>query len=325
MSGLRDLARHLGLGRALRRIYHRPVGRVRDSIRNGGPLEQRRTEAGRRAMIEAARALPPLEAPDADGGEVHYLTGARYWYQTLFCFASIQARAPVRLTPVLWDDGSLEARHREHVLRVVPWTRVVGLDAIEARLDRVLPWSRYPVLRERRVEQPLIRKVLDLHAGEHGWKLLLDSDMLAFRRAGWLLDWLASDTKKPAYMVDAVEAYGYSESIRARLVGGKTLPERANIGIFGWRSEDLDIDWLEHAVGTLIREEGLHYNLTQGVASLLFAGRDCDVAPADDYLVLPGLDEGREPTAVLHHYVAESKRSYFQHGWRRVLRDLGAR
>ena len=317
---LRSIARRLGLGRALRVAYHTPVGLTRKSIREGGPLEQRRTELGRRAMVEAARRLPETTPPDADDGhEVHYLTGARYGYQTVFCFASLQAHAPSRITPVLYDDGTLTAEHRADVRRVIPWVRIVGADEIEARLDRVLPWSRYPVLRERRVEQPLIRKVLDLHAGQVGWKLLLDSDMLFFERPDWLLDWLASAHKRPAYMVDVVEAYGYSEALRSRLVGGKPFPHKANIGIFGWRGDDLDLDWLEHAVGTMIREEGLHYNLTQGVTSLLFAGRDCDVAPAEDYLVLPSLAEGQHPTAVLHHYVAQSKRSYFQHGWRHVL------
>ena len=49
---------------------------------------------------------------------------------------------------------------------------------------------------------------------------------------------------------------------------------------------------------------------------------DCDVAPEADYVVLPSVEEGRQPSVVLHHYVAESKRSYFQHGWRHVLPGL---
>lgn len=321
-SSLRSLARRVGLGRALRLVYHTPVGLARKSIREGGPLEQRRTEEGRRAMVEAAQSLPPLSVPSEDAGhEIHFLTGAKYWYQTLFCFASLQHYAPTRITPVLYDDGTLTDEYQGRFRRVVPWVRVVTLTEIEERLDEALPWSRFPTLRERRIEQPLIRKVLDLHAGETGWKMLLDSDMLFFRRPDWLLDWLAHPSK-PAYMVDVMEAYGYSDALRSRLVGGKPFPDRANIGFFGWRAEDLDLDWLEHAVRTMIEEEGTHYNLTQGITSMLFAGRDCAVAPKADYVVLPSLDEGRQPTAVLHHYVAESKRSYFQHGWRIALEQI---
>ena len=323
IAQLREAARRAGLGRALRLVYHTPVGLTRKSVREGGPLEQRRTERGRRAMVEAARRLPEITPPQADDGfEVHYLTGAKYWYQTVFCHASLQHHAPSRITPVLYDDGTLAPEYQEAVRRVVPWVRVETLADIEERLDDALPWSRYPTLRQRRVEQPLIRKVLDLHAGRPGWKMLLDSDMLFFQRPDWLLDWLSGQDENPAYMVDVVEAYGYSDGLRSRLVGGKPFPDRANIGIFGWQGADLDLDWLEHAVRTMLNEEGTHYNLTQGITSMLYAGRDCDVAPAEDYVVLPSLDEGRQPTVVLHHYVAESKRSYFQHGWRHAAAQL---
>ncbi|MFN0220002.1 MAG: hypothetical protein ACKVP4_14460 [Hyphomicrobium sp.] len=291
-------------------------------IRDGGPLARRQTENGRREMIAAARRLSPLSPPpDDSGAEVHYLTGSKYWYQTVFCHASLQINCPSRITPVIYDDGTLDANHQGEIRRIVPWARMVTISEIEAQLDIALPWSRYPILRQRRLAQPLIRKVLDLHAGQTGWKMLLDSDMLFFRHPLWLLDWLAQP-QNPAYMIDAIEAYGYSTELRSRICGQTSFPTRANIGIFGWRSEDLDFDWLEWAVGELLRCAGTHYNLTQGIASMLFAGRPCDPAPAEDYVVLPSLAEGRNPTAVLHHYVAQSKRSYFQHGWRIVFERL---
>ena len=120
-------------------------------------------------------------------------------------------------------------------------------------------------------------------------------------------------------MVDIRQAYGYSESLLRRVSGRADLPERVNCGIFGWCGKDLDLEWLEWAVRVLLDEEGFRYNLTQGICSMLFAGRACAVAPEKDYLVFPGLTEGRSPTAVLHHYVGESKRSFFQHGWRWAL------
>ena len=49
--------------------------------------------------------------------------------------------------------------------------------------------------------------------------------------------------------------------------------------------------------------------------------RDCTVAPLGDYVTLPGLPEVRDCRAVMHHYVAESKREYFRHNWARVLAD----
>jgi hypothetical protein len=52
---------------------------------------------------------------------------------------------------------------------------------------------------------------------------------------------------------------------------------------------------------------------------MLIANQPRVVLPAEDYVVLPSVDEGRRPAAALHHYVAHSKRSYFQHGWRSVV------
>jgi hypothetical protein len=42
------------------------------------------------------------------------------------------------------------------------------------------------------------------------------------------------------------------------------------------------------------------------------------VAPARDYVTCPGRAETQAPTAVMHHYVAASKRWYFRYGWRGI-------
>ena len=62
--------------------------------------------------------------------------------------------------------------------------------------------------------------------------------------------------------------------------------------------------------------------VSQALTALLLAEASAQALPAADYIVRPSLAEGRAPTAVLHHYVAHSKRSYFQHGWRHVLGEL---
>jgi hypothetical protein len=64
-------------GQLLLRFYHTPVSRIRDSLRNGGPWQERRTERGRVAMEAAALTLPvpaaasgpplPLHLPRAGG------------------------------------------------------------------------------------------------------------------------------------------------------------------------------------------------------------------------------------------------------------------
>lgn len=267
-------------------------------------------------MIAAARRLPPLPEPAPDAPEVNFLTGRRFWFQTAFCHWSLCRQAGHPLRAVFWDDGTLDAATAAEAARGFPGSRVVDAPGIEARLDRHLPAARFPVLRRRRLEYPNLRKLTDVHAGATGWHLVLDSDMLFFRRPDLLLQWLGSPGR-PLHMVDVQDAYGYSAGLLAALAG-RALPRCLNVGICGLRSEEIDWERLESWSGHLEAAEGTSYYQEQALVALLLAGRDCTVAPPGDYRLLPSEAEARHPTAAMHHYVDLSKRGYFRHAWRHL-------
>jgi hypothetical protein len=320
IRGGRRLARSLGLGRAALALYHRPVGLVRKSIAEGGPLEQWHTERGRRAMRDAAACLPALAAPPVDrGARVAFLSGEVHWYQTLFCFASLQAHMPERVTPVIFEDGTMTAEAREHLRRVVPWAELVGADTLEERLDRLLPAASFPWVRNRRPGFALLRKLTDVHSAAPGWTLFMDSDMLFFRHPEALQTWF--DTPHALFIQDAGRAYGYSPALMNELAGCH-VRDFVNSGLYALHSPSIDWDQLEFWCRTQMEREGPHYLQEQALTALLLTGAGAEALPAADYVVLPSLAEGRAPTAVLHHYVAHSKRSYFQHGWRHILDRL---
>ena len=56
---------------------------------------------------------------------------------------------------------------------------------------------------------------------------------------------------------------------------------------------------------------------------MLAARQPCAIAPAPDYVTLPRIDEIHACRAVMHHYVANSKRGYFQQCWRTALDRAG--
>lgn len=273
-------------------------------------------------MIEAAERLPEMDPPPAptEPMKVHFLTGKDHWYQSLFCFLSLQRFCEDRITPVLYSDGSFSRTCREKFRRVVPWAEIQTVEDIENRLDEALPNSDYPLLREWRHNQLLIRKITDVHAGSEGWKLLLDSDMLFFRKPQFLIDYLHRP-ERPCYMVDIDTYHGYSPQLRYKLADGP-IPEAVNTGICGLKSDDINFDRLQQWLQIMTDEEGAKYHVGQGLSSLIFAGRDCAVAPPSEYVVLPSLEERKSPTVTLHHYVAESRRSYFQYGWRHVFNGV---
>jgi hypothetical protein len=309
-----------GLGRALYYAWHLPRGKVSECIRQGGPIEQWRTERGRAAMESAAYSLPVLS--NLNGGpplQIHILTGRRFWYQTAFCLWSFARHSSRHLMPIIYDDGSLEEQYSAPLSRLFPNARFVSQREIIEALDHSLPVSRYPVLRERHLRYPNIRKLIDVHAGQSGWKLVIDSDLLFFRRPSLLVEWLESPAQ-PLHAVDCETSYGYSRKMLDSLAG-KPVAELVNVGLTGLNGSELDWDKLEFWCRELIKREGTHYYLEQALVAMLLAGQDCTIAPATDYVTLPRPPEALECRAAMHHYVSDSKRWYFRHCWRVAQQD----
>jgi hypothetical protein len=305
-------------GQLLLHLYHRPVGRIRHSLSNGGPLAQWRTERQRRQMVAAAERRPMLpQFPGSEPVTLHLMTGRHFWYQTIFCLDSFARAAQTTIRAELYDDGSIDQACAARLARLGPGVRLHSFADLRAKLDRHLPAGRFPALRDRWLLYPNIRKLIDVHLGGSGWKLVLDSDLLFFRRPGVLLDWLAAPAR-PLHAVDCQESYGYSRPLMEGLAGAP-IPPLVNVGLCGLRSDDLDWDEIEAWCAGLIAREKTNYYLEQALVAMLAARRQpCVVAPASDYVTLPSRAETLAPRAVMHHYVAASKRWYFRHGWRQV-------
>ncbi len=316
---MKSFFRSLGAGRLALRFYHNPLGRLRDCIREGGPLQQHRTERGRREMELAASRLPPLTPADITHPplELHLLTGRRFWYQSAFCLWSFAQQAGRRIAPVVYDDGTLAGEHRTVLAGIFPLARFVSREETHQRMEAHLPVTRFPVLRERWLNYPNIRKLTDIHAGSIGWKLVIDSDLLFFRRPSLLIKWL-DQPGLPLHAVDVENSYGYSRPLLESLAG-TPLADLVNVGLCGLNSSELDWPRLEHWCRSLLEKEGTSYYLEQALVAMLVAGRECTVAPAAGYVTLPRPPEAVDCTAVMHHYVAESKRWYFQRNWFRAI------
>lgn len=301
-------------GKFLYHTWHRPRAALQRVSAHGGWSESRRTARGRAAMENAAFALPPLPATSGASIELHLLTGRRFWFQTAFCLWTFARHACRRLSPVIYDDGSLDEEYRDPFRQLFPATRFVDRASATAALEAHLPAARYPQLRERWLNYPNIRKLIDPHLGSSGWKLVIDSDLLFFRRPDLLIAWF-DHSRLPLHAVDCENSYGYSRALMDRLAGA-TTSDRVNVGLVGLKSDDLDWDKIEAWVARLHAAEGTHYYLEQALTAMLLSGRSCTIAPPEDYVTFPRPPETEVPVAVMHHYVAASKREYFRHCWR---------
>jgi hypothetical protein len=309
--------RTFGLGRMLYWLWHKPLAGIAHSRRQGGPINQLINWRGRCAMTAAALTLPPRPAPAQDAPQVHFLTGKKFWYQTAFCCWSLCRHAGRDFVPVFIDDGTFDDELRAEATRLFPGAKFLAAAECEARLDAHLPMEKFPALRRQRRSYIHLRKLTDAHAGHHGWRVVLDSDMLFFRRPDALLAWLAAPDR-PVHMLDVQNAYGYPEATLVTLAG-RALPDRLNVGVCGLHSETIDWEKLEFWCARLLEQHGTSYYLEQALCALLLADSNPLRLPMDDYLIMPTESECRAPTAALHHYVAESKRGYFRHAWRQAL------
>jgi hypothetical protein len=123
-------------------------------------------------------------------------------------------------------------------------------------------------------------------------------------------------------MIDVADAYGYSRELLRKLAGCD-LPVRLNVGICGLHSDSIDWEKLEYWCRELVAREGKHYLMEQAIVAMLTAGKHCANAPAQTYIVAPNRAEAERPTAVLHHYTAESKAWYYRFAWRHIATSRG--
>lgn len=321
---MKNVARMLGLGRALYYLWHAPAGAVRRSVTAGGPWPQWLDRAGSRRMERAARMLPTARGPVSPGiTEVHFLTGRAFWYQTAFCLHTLQQQTGLVIRAHFHDDGTLQPDQGRQLLALFPAATLESRTESDERIAHLLPEARFPTLHaERHQPYPNFLKLTDVHAGRAGWRLVLDSDMLFFRRPQVLLDWLHCPTR-PLHMRDVAEAYGYTPGLMGELAGAAVTP-LVNVGFCGLNSSTFDWDRLEHWTRTLITREGTRYYVEQALSAMLSAAQDPLILPAKDYRVLPDAQECANPRAVMHHYVSQSKRHYFRRTWEIAARLASA-
>jgi len=314
---IRKLSRQLRLGEIFYKLYHSPKGLI-GRCRNRGFINYLIDYKERTKMEAALLDVPTIRISKSELPlEIYFLTGEKFWYQSCFCVYSFIKYSEEKIQPCFYDDGTLKTKLVKEIKRIFPNAVVVLIEEIENKLDKYLPFSKYPKLRELRLTYPNIKKLTDIHAGSQGWKLVLDSDMLFFKKPDLIINWLKK-TESPFHLIDIENSYGYSNDLMTSLIGNK-IPSNINVGVLGFKSDNIDWDQLEHWCDRMLEEEGKHYYLEQAIIAMMLSDVKCVVAPMEDYLVMPDKNEVISPKAVMHHYVADSKPWYFRYGWKHVV------
>ena len=307
----------MSLGRILYKLYYKPVGNVRHILKTG-IMRTWKQNKGRREMETASEHIRELHFEEKETFQIYFLTGKKYWYQTAFCLYSLQKHAKINIKATIVDDGSFDEELESQVKKQFPSSEVIRKATIETLLDNILPESRYPNIRKRRIEYPHLRKLTDVHVlTGKDWKIVLDSDMLFFNPPQDILEWYRKP-EKMLFMADIEESYGYPISYLQSLAGTNDFPSKLNVGITGIPSSSIDWDKMEFWIGDSIDKYGKSYLQEQGLTAALAARHGYLLLPEESYKVMPIVSQNYPPE-ILHHYVADSKFDYFVKGWKKVL------
>jgi len=310
------------IGQLLYKLYYLPKSRKVHIEQFGGAGNYQLIEKGEADMkAYAFNDLMFNYTPNHRSKyQLNYLTGEKHLHQSLFCvyslfkYLTLNERADFSI--IFYDDGSLTDGSLIFLKLKHPFIHVISAQQTQLKINELLPADRYPFLHKKREVYPHIKKLIDIHIGALGWQIVLDSDMLFFNKPVQLLDWI-KQPQQPFFLFDPISSYHYSFRLMEQLTGCK-LNKHLNVGIAALKSEDINWDVLEFWIKTLEENEGTSYLLEQALTAMLVAGKEIIVADQNAYIVKPKPHEVQAPTAVLHHYVAESKEWYYKTGWRLI-------
>lgn len=272
--------------------------------------------AGRRRMQKAWLNLPAVSS-HADGLPIYFLTGKKYIYQTLFCIQSLANVSDEKFRFTLVDDGTFDAALEAQLRQKLPGAHIILQSQIAVNINTVLPADQYPRLHHKRKVYPHIKKLTDIHSiANDTWKLVLDSDMLFWHNPAAIINWL-NNPDKPIYMLDCVQAYGYTTNLMKEL-SGNDIADMLNVGVIGLKSASINWPDLERWVTVLEKQEGTSYYLEQALTAMLIGSTKATVLPTADYIVNPAPNVITGKKGVLHHYVDLSKEGYFKKAWKAV-------
>ena len=249
---------------------------------------------------------------------VHVLTGSDDWLLACWMLASWFHFTQRNWRVVIHDDGRLPPEARPAFVKMLP--RVRGITAAEADRTVLDALAGHQACREYRLAHPLARKIFDVPILTQASRfIILDSDVLFFRKPEAILRWCAEGAGQCWFNEDVSEAMPISRSeVRNKL--GIDIWHRVNSGLCLLDRSAIDLDLCELA----LRETTLLQKHIWLVEQTLFA--ICASARGRGGLLPPeyevSLDETARPDAVARHYVGKVRQRFYGDGIPRVKKAL---
>ncbi|HVS53821.1 MAG TPA: hypothetical protein VHD62_15805 [Opitutaceae bacterium] len=256
------------------------------------------------------RAPLPRRAPATWPIEVHVLLGRETWRLALWMLATWENHTGYSWPVWLWEDGTLDASAIECLQFVLPAARVLRKAEATSMVDTLL--ANHPACRAYRPRHPLAQKIFDipLLAGTEKF-ILLDSDVIFFRRPGEILEWCAGQ-RAGCWFNEDVREGSLLAAAEARSALGVELWPRVNSGLCLLERNFLDLELCERALNHSSLLAGHPWRVEQTLIALCASkfARGGLLPPTYEVSLAPH----RRPDAIARHYVGAVRQQFFSEG-----------
>jgi hypothetical protein len=255
---------------------------------------------------------PPEEIP------VHILSGKDDWLLACWMLASWFHTTGRNWRVILHDDGHLPAEAAAAFEKIAPGIRRIPAQEADGAVLAAL--AGHPACRDYRQAHPLARKIFDvptLTASERF--IILDSDVLFFRKPEFILRWCAEGGDEFWFNEDVKEVFPVPfAEVRNRL--GIDVWPRVNSGLCLLNRSAIDLDLCERALRETTLLQGHIWLVEQSLFAICASARKRGGLLPPEYEV--SLEKKARPDAVARHYVGAVRQRFYGDGIARVKRQL---
>ena len=256
-----------------------------------------------RPAIARRRELPPHGRPVS----LHMVVGKSMCLLGMMGLRSFERHTGYSWAPFIHDDGTLDDGDAAEWKRQFPDCKIIRKPRADEEVGRAL--EAFPACRDHRLRHHWFHKVFDTrHYSPHDHYIVLDSDIVFFRKPEILLDWVFRCPDLLWVMEDTREKYSGPRSAIEEKLGFPLMP-KVNSGLDLIPKERYPLalaeTFLEKCAQGANHYEFLEQTIFAVMASAAPQGRHLP----PEYEI--SWTNFRRPGAVCRHYVGPAKNDAF--------------